>query len=87
MPLLAEESSASGRSSAADQESFPARRSSITDRIHSSCVVAVARTYSDSSMTRTPERIHVDHSTISRLGHWASATACPTVDDPARTQA
>ena len=26
-------------------------------------------------MTYTPERIHVDHSTISRLGHWTSATA------------
>jgi hypothetical protein len=26
-------------------------------------------------MTDTPERIHVDHSTISRLGHWTSATA------------
>ena len=26
-------------------------------------------------MTHTPERIHVDHSTISRLGHWTSATA------------
>lgn len=26
-------------------------------------------------MTQTPERIHVDHSTISRLGHWTSATA------------
>lgn len=26
-------------------------------------------------MTHTPERIHVDHTTISRLGHWTSATA------------
>lgn len=26
-------------------------------------------------MTSTPERIHVDHSTISRLGRWTSATA------------
>jgi len=26
-------------------------------------------------MTHTPERIHVDHSTISRLGRWTSATA------------
>jgi hypothetical protein len=25
-------------------------------------------------MTSTPERIHVDHSVISRLGHWTTAT-------------
>jgi hypothetical protein len=26
-------------------------------------------------MTNTPERIHADHSAISRLGHWTAATA------------
>lgn len=26
-------------------------------------------------MTNTPERIHVDHSAINRLGHWTTATA------------
>jgi hypothetical protein len=26
-------------------------------------------------MTNTPERIHIDHSAINRLGHWTTATA------------
>jgi hypothetical protein len=26
-------------------------------------------------MTNTPERIHIDHSTTNRLGHWTTATA------------